>query len=164
MVYANATETVFAFTNESAIINVASVSAMIAKWKDEDQKSFQPQTYKIPKSINEVPDSVINETFACTDCKQNYKIIPQELKFYRKLGIPLPPQMPRMQIQSTNGLKKPKKAMAPHMRQMQHRNKNNIQSGKPGNRVLRKVLFKRGLLKKLPKKPLEELRTHADIK
>ena len=60
------------------------------KWKDVDPRQYQPQTYKIPDTIKEVADSVVGEILGCENCGKNYKIIPQELKFYREGGYPIP--------------------------------------------------------------------------
>jgi hypothetical protein len=60
------------------------------KWRDDDQKEYQPATYSPPDRVDEAEDSVCNETLACEHCGRNYRIIKQELKFYRQKGIPLP--------------------------------------------------------------------------
>lgn len=44
----------------------------------------------IPESINNVPDDILKEIFACFSCEKNFKIIQQELDFYRTMDIPLP--------------------------------------------------------------------------
>lgn len=60
------------------------------RWRDEDKKQYVPQTYKIPDSIEDVPDSICDEVLACEETGKNYKITPQELKFYRKHNLPIP--------------------------------------------------------------------------
>lgn len=60
------------------------------QWKDEDSHSYKEQTYRIPDDISVTPDSILNEVLTCESCKKNYKIIPQELKLYRELGVPVP--------------------------------------------------------------------------
>lgn len=60
------------------------------KWKDPDPKEYQKQTYKTPDDIKEIKDSIIQELLACSDCGKNYKIIKQELEFYRKMNLPIP--------------------------------------------------------------------------
>lgn len=70
-----------------------SQEAALAKgiqWKADDPHAYLAQTYVIPNNITAVPDSVVNEVLACETCKKNYKIIPQELKLYRELGVPIP--------------------------------------------------------------------------
>ena len=44
----------------------------------------------IPDHIKDVQDSITKEILKCIDCNRNYKIIVQELLFYRKMNIPIP--------------------------------------------------------------------------
>ncbi|MBI5411953.1 hypothetical protein HZA43_02115 [Candidatus Peregrinibacteria bacterium] len=64
------------------------------KWKDANSKEYAPQHYVISEAIQDVPDTVMNELLACTQCGKNYKIIAQELAFYRKMNIPIPRECP----------------------------------------------------------------------
>ena len=62
-------------------------------WQDNIQKTVGKETLKpenIPESINEVGDSILNEVLACIECKRNYKIVPNEFIFYKKMRIPIP--------------------------------------------------------------------------
>ncbi len=62
-------------------------------WQDNIQRTTGKETLKpenIPESIDEVGDSILNETLACIECKRNYKIVPNELIFYKKMRIPIP--------------------------------------------------------------------------
>lgn len=59
------------------------------RWTDRDKKS-QPQTYKVPSRIKDVPDEICKEILLCPSCDKNFLIIPQELRFYRKANIPVP--------------------------------------------------------------------------
>jgi Txe/YoeB family toxin of Txe-Axe toxin-antitoxin module len=62
-------------------------------WQDNIQKTTGKETLKpedIPESINEVGEKILNEILACVNCKRNYKIVPNELIFYRKMKIPIP--------------------------------------------------------------------------
>ena len=65
-------------------------SAKDLRWKDPDKKDFQPQSYVLPDSLEDVPDSLVKKMLVCTECGRNYKIVPQELEFYRKLNLPIP--------------------------------------------------------------------------
>lgn len=58
-------------------------------WREDDKKKV-PQTYIVPDLISQVPDSITGELLACTECQSNFKIIPQELKFYRTQGLGVP--------------------------------------------------------------------------
>jgi len=60
------------------------------KWKEKDSRDYQEQKYVLLDSINETSDSISQEILACKNCGKNYKIIPQELKFYKKQGLPIP--------------------------------------------------------------------------
>src|SRR3989344_3836089 len=63
------------------------------QWQDHFQMTTGKETMKmedIPESINDTPDSITNAVLACVECGRNYKIVPAELKFYRKVKIPLP--------------------------------------------------------------------------
>ena len=62
-------------------------------WQDNIQKTIGKETIKpkdISESIDEVKDFILNEVLACVDCGRNYKIVQNELTFYRKLKIPIP--------------------------------------------------------------------------
>lgn len=63
------------------------------KWQDHTQKTTGKATLpaeSIPESIRDVPDSILEEVLECADCGRNYKIVPNELTFYRKMEIPIP--------------------------------------------------------------------------
>ena len=60
------------------------------KWKDPDNKEYQPQKYTVTQPIENVQDTIINEILACKSCAKNFKVLAQELNFYRKLSLPIP--------------------------------------------------------------------------
>ena len=63
------------------------------KWWDKLQKTTGKETLikeQIPDSILNVPDSILNEVLICEECDRNYKIIQNELIFYKKHFIPIP--------------------------------------------------------------------------
>ena len=63
------------------------------RWEDDIQKTKGKETLqpeKIPDHIRDVQDSITSEILKCIDCNRNYKIINQELLFYRKMNIPIP--------------------------------------------------------------------------
>ncbi|PIR68620.1 hypothetical protein COU49_00130 [Candidatus Nomurabacteria bacterium CG10_big_fil_rev_8_21_14_0_10_35_16] len=64
-------------------------------WQDNVQRTVGKETLlpeNIPDSINDIDNSIIKEILICTNCKRNYKIIPNELIFYKNLKIPIPRQ------------------------------------------------------------------------
>ncbi|MBI2464127.1 hypothetical protein HYV57_04170 [Candidatus Peregrinibacteria bacterium] len=60
------------------------------KWKDIDMRDYQIRTTIIPDTLDEISDLITQKILACATCKKNYKIIPQELAFYRKKMLPIP--------------------------------------------------------------------------
>jgi hypothetical protein len=64
-------------------------------WSDyESQIKYQFSDYQIPDDISEVKDDVLEKILKCEVTGKAYKIIPQELNFYRKMGLPLPKRCP----------------------------------------------------------------------
>lgn len=61
---------------------------------NEETSSPKAQTCKIPDHIRDVPESILNEVLTCIDCGKNFRIIAQELKYYRTKNIPIPHKCP----------------------------------------------------------------------
>ncbi len=61
-------------------------------WREPNMREFNTtiQGSNLPDSINSVSEDIIKEVIACESCKRAYRIIPMELQFYKKIGIPLP--------------------------------------------------------------------------
>ena len=62
-------------------------------WREKLQMTIGKETMRsteLPDAIADVTDSITNEILACTECGRNYRIVVQELEFYRKMKIPLP--------------------------------------------------------------------------
>lgn len=73
-------------------------------WKESEDKGYtvSMKASELPDAINEVPDSIANEIILCEDWEENeaaarahnctkaFKILPQELLFYRRFNLPLP--------------------------------------------------------------------------
>jgi len=67
------------------------ILALGLKFQDNLQQTRGATTLTdIPDNINNVDDNIINEVLECSECERNYKIIPNELTFYRKWKIPIP--------------------------------------------------------------------------
>ncbi len=78
------------------------------KWRDTAARDYKvtKRPDELPDSIGEVPDTIGNEVIACAHstsswqgtnggacnqlCTTAFRILPDELTFYRKLGVPLP--------------------------------------------------------------------------
>ncbi len=63
------------------------------KWQDNVQRTTGKETLnadQIPKTIAETSDDITKEIFSCITCARNYRVVPQEVTFYRKMDIPIP--------------------------------------------------------------------------
>lgn len=72
-------------------------------WRDMHSKSYVPtvNAENIPSDIKETIDSITNEIVECAHktacnhgCTKAFRIIPDELAFYRKIGVPVPTLCP----------------------------------------------------------------------
>lgn len=68
------------------------------RWRDIDVRDYKPTIFSgdLPDHIKDTSDSIANEVIQCAhkncmhQCTTAFKIIPQELQFYRKMNLPLP--------------------------------------------------------------------------
>ena len=66
-------------------------------WRDDIGGTFGKETLKafeLPDHIREVKDTIASEIIACMKCDKNFRIVPQEINFYRTTNIPLPRHCP----------------------------------------------------------------------
>lgn len=64
-------------------------------WYDNhSERMYKGPEYHVPENIDEVEDEVCNKILICEQTGKPFKIIPQELKFYRKMHLPLPKVSP----------------------------------------------------------------------
>jgi hypothetical protein len=72
-------------------------------WRDVEEKRYisTMPSNTIPDSIDEIQDSILQEIITCpndgkieTMCTSAYKIMPDELRFYRLMKIPIPRHCP----------------------------------------------------------------------
>ncbi|QQR83270.1 hypothetical protein IPJ72_05725 [Candidatus Peregrinibacteria bacterium] len=80
-------------------------------WYEANEKAaYQGPTIELPDHINSVTDQVTEQILTCEKSNKLFKIIPQELKFYRSMGIPIPRLAPdqraidRMQLRNERKL------------------------------------------------------------
>ncbi len=74
-------------------LSLAEVEKKNLAWQDQFQLTTGKETMRpeqIPDSIHDVPDSILNEVLACAECGRNYRVVQAELKFYRRMAIPIP--------------------------------------------------------------------------
>ncbi|MCX6807438.1 MAG: hypothetical protein NTZ80_01335 [Patescibacteria group bacterium] len=67
-------------------------------WKDEVVEAFTP-SYKIPDHIRDVGDDILQAVLRCEKTGKKYRIIKQELDYYRKNNLPIPRISPFERIQ-----------------------------------------------------------------
>lgn len=64
-------------------------------WSDYESKiKYQFSDYEIPDDIQNVKDDILEKILKCEISGKGYKIIPMELEFYRKMGLPIPRKCP----------------------------------------------------------------------
>jgi hypothetical protein len=90
--------------NETTAFEFFPVNETFAKnqkwrWQPEDPKEHQTVDTTIPDHIDKVDDKVCNQLLACAQSGKNYRITPQELKFYRNHKIPIPTYCPDVRYQ-----------------------------------------------------------------
>ena len=82
----------YPLTKEEAI-------SMGYSWKDQEEKDYNVTipSDKIPEKISEVSDEILDEVIGCEhygkcndQCSTAFKIIPEELNFYKRMNLPLP--------------------------------------------------------------------------
>lgn len=82
------------------------------KWANESVGTGRDlflQWDRIPDNIKDTPDSIVNEILSCTDCNKNYKIIPQELKFYHQMNVPIPRKCPKCRHKDRMAIRNPRR-------------------------------------------------------
>ncbi len=83
------------------------------KWKDENDQVPDVKKIvsaeKLPDNINDIPDDILNWAVKCEVSKRPFKIIPQELKFYREHNIPIPHLHPDERHKARKKLRNPRK-------------------------------------------------------
>lgn len=77
-------------------------------WQDNLPGTTGKETlHEIPDSITDVDDSIINDVLVCAECSRNYKIVPQELAFYKKAQLAVPQLCPNCRHTERMNLRNP---------------------------------------------------------
>jgi len=72
-------------------------------WKDREKRDYQVtiKSKDLPDHIKDVQDNILNQVIGCEhegkcneQCTEAFRIIPQELKFYREMNLALPKLCP----------------------------------------------------------------------
>ncbi|MCT4616659.1 MAG: hypothetical protein N4A38_00440 [Candidatus Gracilibacteria bacterium] len=64
---------------------------------------------KLPENIEEIPDDILNWALKCSITNRPYRIIAQELDFYRKFNLPIPKKHPDQRHKERLGERNPRK-------------------------------------------------------
>ncbi len=64
---------------------------------------------KLPQNISDIPDDILNRAIECEVSKKPFKIIFQELDFYRKHNLPIPRRHPDIRHLDRMALRNPRK-------------------------------------------------------
>ncbi len=78
------------------------------RWQEQLPGTYGKETiaiHSLPDDISQTDDSITQEILACEICRRNYKIIKQELSFYRKVNFPLPRYCPDCRLKASMALR-----------------------------------------------------------
>jgi len=64
---------------------------------------------KLADHINDINEGVTKETIGCLSCKRAYRILPRELEFYKRFGLPLPRLCPNCRHLARTSMRNPLK-------------------------------------------------------
>jgi len=87
-------------------------------WREREKKEYKPtiKSNELPDRLTDTEDSILNEAIACpnmghmdTQCTVAYRIMPDELRFYRLMKIPLPRFCPNCRYYERKKWKNPYK-------------------------------------------------------
>lgn len=80
------------------------------KWKSGDEeKKYRGPDYQIPESIEDVDQEICDKILICEESEKPYKILKPELRFYKKMGIPVPKLCPDQRHKKRLALRNPRK-------------------------------------------------------
>jgi hypothetical protein len=80
-------------------------------WHEEDQPAdqYMGPDVSVPENIADVPDDITQKILRCTVTSKPYKVIPQELKFYREMQLPIPRKCPDQRHKERMTLRNPRR-------------------------------------------------------
>lgn len=79
-------------------------------WKDEEEeKRGRKSSFVVADDINDVLKDICDRVLVCEKTGKFYKIIPQELAFYKKLGLPIPRICPEQRHIDRMAIRYPRK-------------------------------------------------------
>ncbi len=95
--------------NEYFPLTKEQVIKMGGTWKDADEiNRYEGPQMKPDQNIKKVPDEITKNILTCGECQKNYKIIDPELKFYRKMSLPIPQACPDCRHKARLSMRNPR--------------------------------------------------------
>jgi hypothetical protein len=79
------------------------------KWKESSGERMEGEQMEIPDDLNDVSDDITEKVLTCEESGKLFKVIPQELKFYKKMGLPIPRRSPDQRHRDRIELRTPRK-------------------------------------------------------
>ncbi len=78
------------------------------KWRDDEEEA--PKTgYKLPDFAKDAKEDICQQILICESSGKAYKILPNELNFYKKKNLPLPRKCPNQRHKERMALRNPRK-------------------------------------------------------
>jgi len=110
-----ATLSPFAYNDTSSIdyfpLSREEVMVRQWQWREENaaKQTYLGPTVEVPLRIEDVNDAITTKILTCVESGQPYRIIPQELAFYREMGLPVPRKCPDQRHKERMLLRNPRK-------------------------------------------------------
>lgn len=79
------------------------------KWRDEEPREVNKMDFEIPDNISDVDDSICEKILVCEKTGKNYKILAKELKFLRRMKMPIPRICPDQRHEDRMAMRNPMK-------------------------------------------------------
>ncbi len=98
--------------NEQIPLSKEEVLKLGWQWQEDDESirsQYLGPIAQLPDSIDDVTDDITKQILTCAASGKPFKIIPQELKFYRRMQIPIPRLCPDERHKERLQLRNPRK-------------------------------------------------------
>jgi hypothetical protein len=85
------------------------------RWQDDLPQTKGQETIKpeeLSDDIKDIPESIVKEILVCLGCGRNYKLIKQEVDFYKKINLPIPRHCPYCRHMERIHLRNPRRLWA----------------------------------------------------
>ena len=74
------------------------------RWRDEEPQELKAEKVipaeRLPEKIDDIPDDILNWAITCKKTGKQFKVVPLELKFYRRMKLPIPHLHPEERYQN----------------------------------------------------------------